>query len=451
MYIDKLLLWAWKNIKPLMVWSSWILLTLVLSISLTNTLQGKDKSQFLPGSTTDGHYQIEIACEVCHTKSFEEVKQEACVECHGAELEAVDDSHPDHKFSDPRNADLLTSIDAQKCVTCHGEHRPAMTRPLGVTVPPDYCVHCHKDIAEDRPSHEGMPFDTCRGACHNYHDNKALYEDFLLKHLNEQDTFNNTKTIKRDFMAFYQLDPKYPVKVLTMAENDAPKGVDLKNAHDWEGSSHANAGVNCMACHTVDKVWVDKPDHTVCKNCHALEVSGFLAGRHGMRLASDLSAMTVDMARQPMKANVHKELNCMSCHKSHQYDTDRVEIAVNACLGCHDDDHSRAYKNSPHFRLLNQEMKGKMPKGTGASCATCHLPREITDEAGNKRTLVQHNQNLNLRPRQKMARGVCMNCHGLAFTLDALADESLVTNNYSALPSSHIESLDMAEKRLGKK
>jgi hypothetical protein len=455
MYIEKFLLWAWMNIKKLILWSSWIVVTLVLTVYFTDSLLGQDKSTFLPGETTHGHYQIEMACDVCHT-TFDGVKQEACMECHAAELELADDSHPESKFADPRNAELLLLIDAQKCITCHIEHRPGMSRKIGVTLPPDYCVYCHEEIAEDRPSHEGMPFDTCRGACHNYHDNTALYEDFLVKNLHQPDTFGNPVTITRNFMKFYQLEPKYPIKRLTLKEHDAPEGVDLQKGLDWDNSSHANAGVNCMGCHgveqpgTEDKVWVDKPDHRGCEGCHNLEVAGFLASRHGMRLASGLSPMTTDMARLPMKPAKPKTLNCVSCHKAHQFSTEPRHTAVDSCLECHADDHSRAYKASPHFRVWNEELKGQTAPGSGISCATCHLPREVIKQAGMKRTVVQHNQNLNLRPAQKMIRSVCLNCHGLGFNMDALADTELMRNNFSERPRQHIESLEMAEKRLQK-
>ncbi|MEK8015715.1 MAG: cytochrome c3 family protein [Candidatus Parabeggiatoa sp.] len=454
MYIDKLLLWTWMNIKQVILWASWILVTLVLSVYLTTSLLGQDKSSFLPGETTHGHYQIEMACEACHT-TFDGVKQETCLECHATELEAANDSHPESKFLDPRNADMLEQLDALKCITCHVEHRPGMTRKFGVTLPPDYCIYCHENLVEDRPSHEGMPFNECTD-CHNYHDNTALYEDFLVKNLHQADTLGNPVTIGRNFREIYRLDPKYPLKPLTMVDQDAPEGVDLKKGEDWIASSHANAGINCMGCHGVEQpetntpVWVDKADHRACETCHDLEVSGFLAGRHGMRLAENLSPMTTDMARQPMKKDVHKELNCTSCHQDHQFNTDARHAAVDACLECHADDHSRAYKASSHFRVWSEEMKGQAAKGSGISCATCHLPREVIKQNGIERTVVQHNQNLNLRPNQKMIRGVCMNCHGLGFSIDSLVDSELVRNNFSEPPSVHIESLEMAEKRIKK-
>ena len=39
----------------------------------------------------------------------------------------------------------------------------------------------------------------------------------------------------------------------------------------------------------------------------------------------------------------------------------------------------------------------------------------------------------------------------LGFSLDALVDAELVRNNFSERPSKHIESLDLAEKRLKEK
>jgi hypothetical protein len=46
-----------------------------------------------------------------------------------------------------------------------------------------------------------------------------------------------------------------------------------------------------------------------------------------------------------------------------------------------------------------------------------------------------------------MIRSVCMNCHSLEFSIDALADASLIETNFQGRPSQHIESIDMAIKR----
>ena len=62
---------------------------------------------------------------------------------------------------------------------------------------------------------------------------------------------------------------------------------------------------------------------------------------------------------------------------------------------------------------------------------------------------VQHNQNANLRPNEKMIRSVCLNCHGLEFTLDALADAALVRTNFNGRPQHSVGSLDLVARRLG--
>ena len=62
--------------------------------------------------------------------------------------------------------------------------------------------------------------------------------------------------------------------------------------------------------------------------------------------------------------------------------------------------------------------------------------------------LVQHNQSDNLRPGEKMLRPVCMNCHGLGFATDALADRTLVNNNFLGEPRTRIRSLDMVAQRM---
>lgn len=441
-----------------MLWWCWGLMTLGGALWLTYTLSaGKDKTVFLPGATSAGHQQIELACEACHSEPFGgiEALQEACVRCHGEELKAAKDSHPKSKFTDPRNADRVAKLDARYCVTCHVEHKPEITLAMGLTQPGDYCFKCHQDIAKDRPSHARLAFDTCAsGGCHNYHDNRALYEDFLIKHQGEPETKRSYQVRPRDFSQFYQLLAKHPVKPLTAKEQDAAPTLraDPRIVHDWVMTAHAKAGVNCSHCHRLENAktpstgWLENPGPKVCATCHGPEVEGFLAGKHGMRLAQNLPPMTVAEASLPMQEKArHKKLDCTACHAAHGFDTQRA--AVEGCLACHADEHSLAYKASPHFKLWRRQVAGQAPPGSGVSCATCHLPREPHKQEGAVRTLVQHNQNLNLRPNEKMLRSVCMNCHGLAFSIDALADSKLIERNFQGRPAAPIASIDMAKRR----
>ena len=109
------------------LWLLWSGMTLAgatyLGVAVTSDVS-PGKRAMLPGETTHGHYQIELACNACHTE-FMGVKQDACVSCHGAELKAEKDTHPASKFNDPTNAERLQQLDAQKSITCH---RP-MRRP----------------------------------------------------------------------------------------------------------------------------------------------------------------------------------------------------------------------------------------------------------------------------------------------------------------------------------
>lgn len=459
-----------KN-KNVLLWFVWFLLTVGLTMfyALKFYDDDADKSVFLPGETTHGHHQIELDCEACHSENFSdgEALQASCMNCHGEALKENRDKHPKSKFTDPRNADRLEMLDARYCVTCHVEHRPEMTLDMGLTIPLDYCQLCHQDIAEERPSHEGMAFDTCASAgCHNYHDNQALYEDYLIKHLDQPDFLEKQGSFPE--LNFAELAPvlpdypvdKYPFEKLTKETLDAPEHVNANETivHDWFETKHAESGVNCTACHTeiIDEkeTWVDKPGHEVCSTCHFAQVASFKQGKHGMRLDTDkltrqFSPMTPALARLNMKHGAKdKELSCNSCHAAHRYDTKKAR--VEQCLSCHDDEHSLAYIDSPHHELWKKELAGELPEGGGVTCATCHMPRIDKEffDGDFYMGIVQHNQNDTLKPNEKMLRPVCMNCHGLGYGINALADESLIKNNFSGHPTVEIESMKLAEKRM---
>ncbi len=460
--------------RNILLWCIWFFGTLIIGGFLfASMLYGGNRSMFLIGKTTSGHHQIELSCDTCHTQGFSDADsiQDACLNCHKNDLKLANDSHPIKKFRDPRNADRLAKLDASKCVTCHTEHRPGVTRVMGVTLPDDYCFKCHENIAEERPhTHKNLGFETCASAgCHNYHDNKALYERFLEKHA-EEPVHKDTQIIKlidaeplpESLGGLKRGDP------IEKANADAPKAKleDVDLVANWHQDAHAQKGVNCSGCHGVkeDKTaWVEKPGREVCASCHKNENKTFLLGKHGMRQQADLysskdalwglfkktklSPMKPEMARAKMSAKTHgQELGCNSCHSAHDFNTQKAK--VEACLSCHSDDHSQSYTQSAHYELWKKELSGELPKGSGVTCATCHMPRqEIEDEFENEIVVVNHNQNDNLRPNEKMIRSVCSSCHGLQFTLNALADKELIKSNFKGQPSIHIESIEWALKR----
>jgi hypothetical protein len=425
-------------------------MALVAYLASSLLTEGEGRAAFLIGATTSGHHQIELACETCHQSPFggPELLQKACENCHLEELATIRDSHPKRKFTDPANADRVAVLDARFCVTCHREHREEITQAMGVSVPTDVCVLCHEDVGNERATHANLAFDTCAtSGCHNFHDNTALYESFLVDNAHAP-----------PLAALPRVAPLTSAERTTLARAllTLPAKVDAPAAHTanaalmsaWSGSAHAAAQVTCNGCHVTagDGTWDAKPGLAVCESCHAFQAEGFLAGKHGMRLAAGLDPMTTAMAREPMRADApHGELSCNSCHDSHS--ADRQLAAIDACMGCHDSEHVKAYPGTPHEQLSLRAFAGLAPEESAVTCATCHMPRVSELRGGAQLTRVEHNQNLNLRPNDKMLRSVCMKCHGLAFALDVLADPLLLQNNFAGPPAVHVPSIDMALSR----
>ena len=448
-----------------LLWLLWFLTSLIAAGFFVYMLLGKvDSSLLMPGPLSDGHHQLADSCESCHTDALGggEVLQQACIECHGDIRKKPFDSHPPAKFTDPRNADRLEKINALACVSCHSEHKPELTGVNGLTQPRDLCVHCHDDVAKERPSHKDMEFSTCTDSgCHNFHDNRALYTNFLIKHLHEEDTRKpaKAKLLSREFgnslmdLTSYP-HARYPVRQLTMGDADAPKKAMKYEAtyRGWLETAHAKSGVNCSACHQpLDEkgkpsAWTDFPGTRSCATCHDLESKRFGEGKHGMRLKAGLSPMTPADARLPMKKSAaHNQLTCLTCHATHEFNV--VEAAVEACLGCHNDKHSLSYKSSSHYKLWMQSVSGEIPADSGVSCASCHMPRinfDVNDWVS--RIMVDHNQSANFSPNSKMIRSSCIKCHGLPFTLDSLADRDLIEQNFNSRPMVHIETMELVEQ-----
>lgn len=443
--------------KKAVIWGLWIIFTAVGATYFINKLYfSDDKRVFMPGEVTHGHHQIEMVCEACHSENWsdENTLQKACVNCHGEELEEAHDSHPKSKFTDPRNADRLEKIDARFCIACHIEHNSEVETGMGVTLQEDFCFRCHSDIGDDRESHKDLGFETCASSgCHNFHDNKALYEDFLLAHANEPDNKASDWVDMIKSVHLNQKSNQNESKALNRNSADMPANQkqSVQILEGWEHSAHALNGINCSECHnTQDSGWKNSVAIEDCESCHEDQSMGFKSGKHGMRFAVFKEERGVDqfmspaLAKLPMKADsLNTELTCNTCHKAHDYQM--KEVAVEACIGCHDDEHTKAYKRSKHYEVWQQEMDGQVEEGTGVSCAGCHMPKMFNKKQ--TEMVTQHNQNHNLRPNEKMIRDVCMNCHGLQFSLNALADQELIQNNFSSAPKVYVESIDWAKAR----
>ncbi len=486
--------------RTFLFWALWAFLTLfVAAIGARGLYVSGDRTAFLPGETTGVHHQFEVACETCHTSpDFSDASKitkdlnKTCVTCHKEELKASNDSHPIKKFKNPRMAAYWEKIDARFCTSCHLEHQPEDTLPGMVTLAGDFCVACHsegeQDVRKNRESHADLGYETCATAgCHNFHDNRALYEDFLVKHGNEDWLHPEPKIAAAALARNRPRSGEDEISMYLASLNAIESARDADIEHEWAATVHAANEVGCASCHAseaetaeqIDEQWIAAPTEAVCIDCHRAASQTFALGRHGMRrhpeiakprkaksalkaigiknppetLVSAIETYLDDPAPPAMmstseaRVSLHPEatgqdVTCTTCHNPHSENVNFT--AVEACLTCHNDDHSLSYKSSPHFALWSAELAGDGPAGSGVTCATCHMPQ--TEKGG--KVLTNHNQNDTLRPNEKMIRATCMSCHGLGFAIDALADPALIANNFSGQPMRHIESIDWALKRV---
>jgi predicted CXXCH cytochrome family protein len=397
-------------------------------VLLSAAFLGAGRKVFLPGTTSDGHHLFEESCRSCHDP-FRGVAAARCVACHGSDR--APDTHPPALFDDPRWASALARQDVRECVTCHGEHRRAHG---GVTTDSGFCFPCHDDVPAKRASHASFGPASCgRAGCHNYHDNSALNVAFLARHAAEPDLLDTREGLEREVPAL-RAPPgvRFPPR--------EPYGPDL--VARWQGSAHAAAGAGCPDCHeSKEHGFRRQPSDEPCARCHAHEDQTFRAGKHGVRRAAGLSDLAPAAARLPMRQPAPQHLGCSTCHDAHSVDTRRA--AVDACLSCHDDAHSRAFLESPHGRALEQAPKGARPAADAVTCATCHLPRVETEREGMPHVGVDHDNTRTLRRPDRVAKRVCMRCHGLPMALASLLDPRLVANNFNGRPARTAEAVDM--------
>ena len=212
----------------------------------------------------------------------------------------------------------------------------------------------------------------------------------------------------------------------------------------WQTSAHALNDVNCASCHqnSETKEFVAAPNHETCQSCHEEAVDTFLLSKHGIRLLEGKEPLTPAMARLPMQHDaMQKQMNCNACHDVHSANT--VEASVDACLTCHNDNHSLNYQNSKHAELFAESQSLPRPGPGAVSCSTCHLPR-VTHSTGDSTTVqVIHNNTYNLKPQDRMVGDVCMNCHGLEYSYNSIFDPELVEANFDRPPTLEMESFEL--------
>jgi hypothetical protein len=381
---------------------------------------GSHPEVLVVGKTSRGHAFLQEQCDACHT-SWGGTPSERCASCHRADM--VGDHHPATKFANAaRWADVLETLDPTNCVVCHQEHADG---PMGFTAAVDVCSRCHEDVGTVVPSHSGFAFKDCL-SCHNYHHEGVLAYDVAKNLLARPTTFAPREPQHRP-----QLKRPRPQKLPSADAKPAVETASWRAAvHEWEGSSHSHAGVNCSTCHDAGRgEWTPKPTEKSCTFCHAEQVSSFHQGRHGARpgLGLDPNSPGHGQVQLAMRTDATRwTMTCQSCHGVHR--TDREHARVDACLACHADQHSLSYRRSPHGVAFAKDP------AAAPSCATCHLPRRtVTDSTGAQLRVTWHNNSFVSRPVERMAGEVCINCHDLGYAWSALRDPAQVQRNFAGV------------------
>ena len=240
----------------------------------------------------------------------------------------------------------------------------------------------------------------------------------------------------------------FPHQVLA---NNVSQAQLQKIEQQWQNSAHALADVNCSSCHQNEetKAFIAQPNQESCQSCHETSVDTFLLGKHGIRTLEGLSPLTPAMAHLPMKDGAEdKQMNCNTCHNVHSVNT--YQASVDSCLTCHSDNHSLNYQNSPHAEIFRNIGTLPRPNADSVTCATCHLPREVSGD----RVLVNHNNTYTLKPRDRMVKEVCMNCHGVEHAYNSIFDDELVEANFARPPNQKLRTFklvrDLEQKRSSK-
>ncbi|MBL4682747.1 MAG: hypothetical protein JKY88_18780 [Pseudomonadales bacterium] len=230
---------------------TWALFLLLLGIGLVIPAVGlyvgmdklrssplPDDKMWLTGELHDSHAFMGDDCTFCHTKPFEQTRDEDCLYCHLS----VNHHFDTDKFGRDYKA-------GNSCGDCHKEH--STTESITRT-DQDGCTICHADL-------KGAGFET---------DRLRSATDFLKDH----PTFKLT-------MQRYDGDAKWHTKRIDLWDEDLHEESNLIFPHDVhlaeEGIKAADGDVVmvCADCHETDKGGYKMKGVTMeehCSDCHAL-------------------------------------------------------------------------------------------------------------------------------------------------------------------------------------
>jgi hypothetical protein len=137
---------------------------------------------------------------------------------------------------------------------------------------------------------------------------------------------------------------------------------------DWQTTSHADAGVQCIGCHRSHTQNLRLDDQALCRSCHRDDVQD---GGHLVHMQSGLDCVTchTSPASSP-------HVDAGPSGPTHQF-----EVATAVCAGCH----SGAFHGEETTALISAMQPGMViPAATGAEVAS--QTETATEQSVNSRT-----------------------------------------------------------------
>lgn len=389
-------------------------------IGLLAAFKGAATTLFLHAPLSSAHARLEADCQACH-EPWNGATSEKCLSCHKRNL--AHDTHSKERLINPVKAKPVDRLKEASCIECHREHQPV--KASGYTGPEGLCAKCHPPESLPPGRHFSGEKGSCQKAgCHRYHTNITYRE---IAYGNRLRFLQTSKIIAKKEPAPYK---KLDINELERMRKDSFYSVKPAVTSRYEISRHSGGEATCGSCHKSENGSVElAPKVTVCLPCHKTETKTFLNGAHG---AAERSHNTGAFFGH----ETGERVTCGSCHDSHSL---RLEDArIKACEKCHDSAHSKSYRGSGHYRYLSDPTFASK-KLTGVDCAGCHMPR--LHETGGA---TDHNESLSVSTKERMARTVCVQCHGLYFSLSSLYNDIIVTSNFTYSPKSGTEQIEYA-------
>ena len=226
----------WRSIKSMTregkLKAAWYLFgTVVGLMGCATMVMANWQHIYAKGPSNTGHAKLN--CIDCHVESTGTVRQQLqakarfwlgmrntdvefghvkvgnqqCDACHSRDQ----DSHPVHRFLEPRFKEARTELGVQLCVSCHREHTGVRS-----TLPETACSFCHKELKLkvdplDVPHHvliEKNDWASCLG-CHDYHNN---HRRTVQKSVKQAYSPSVIKAYMDGGPSPYGTDKKYPTK-----------------------------------------------------------------------------------------------------------------------------------------------------------------------------------------------------------------------------------------------